>query len=289
MYPTGMEVRDTLRNTAQNTISLRDARLSSLEASANPGTIETHTLSINDIIQSDQQNSVITPHDHSTMALDQENHPLLSTLLTEISLQTSGTPEGKGKTPTVLVSGGLTLATLISAAHGISAADQILMAKLHTWPALYQYASHLNSGIDHIAKQLGTSNFGHTLGNDLTELIKQSSVQTVADLEDPSTYRSIKLNLKPVPGGPTISVVLSAEEQSAVGAGGIIKPKRREFSVDLPGGSLTLTLPELDPQSEELTGEQQKSLPISMSFTEKHSGAEFELGRISLPILHTSA
>jgi len=202
-------------------------------------------------------------------------------LLHEVTVRAGHNAEGKAGMPAIFVSGGLALAVLSGAAHGVQAADHLLLAKLHTWPGVYQYASQMNDGITAFINHMEASGAGHSARSGLAEMLKHSNIETVVDSEDPSTFRTVKLNLKPVPGGPTLSITLSVADEVSVDDRQLVKPKRKDFSVDVPGGILTLTVPELPPNKTAIVGP--RSWPASLGFVEKNSGAEFALAKLDLP------
>lgn len=224
-------------------------------------------------------------HNHPHMDLHHSLDHASVDILKNIAVRTSGTPEGKSNTPALLVSGGLALAALAGVAHGVEVADHVLMAKLQSWPAAYQYAAKMNEGIGAIASHMEASGAGQALRNGLAEMIQHSNIETVVDFSDPSSFQSLKLNLKPVPSGPTLSLTLTAADKVESEPGVVVKPKRKEFSVDLPGGGLTLTLPEQEPDTGRFGLGGPKSIPASISFVEKYSGAEFALGKVDVPLV----
>lgn len=209
-------------------------------------------------------------------------------LLREVSLHSGVTPQGKGSTPSVVLSGGLTLAMLSGMAHGVTTLDHVAMVKLQHWPAVHHGAEMLNHRLAHLIDQLSALKSPGRIEKAVADAVRFSSLETVLDPEDPSSIRSVKLNIKPVAGGPTVSLLLTASEKTdGTGENGVAINKK-EFSIDLPTGSLTLTML----NSEVRSGEYNYLAKISdhafqsivLSFVSGNSGADFTLAKVDVPL-----
>lgn len=215
-------------------------------------------------------------HDHG--------HSMASDVLSAMSVSASTSFGGEGSLPKVAVSGALAIAALAGAAHGVQAADHLLMTKLQTFPAAYQYAAKMNEGIGSFLQQMESSGVGHSIKQGLVEMIKSSNIETAVDSGDANSLRAVKLNVKPVPGGPSLSFTLSASEKSDDSSGVNVKTKRREFSVDVPGGGLTLAIPEtVSEGNDALRIQGRETVPAILSFVEKSTGAELTLAQMDIP------
>lgn len=224
-------------------------------------------------------------HPHLDLNHQHSDHgSLASDALKALSLNAGRTVEGKTTTPTMVISGGLTLAALAGAAHGIHGADQLLMSKLQTMPAVYQYAAKMHSSIGSFMSHMESTGAAQSVKHGLVEIIKNASIETALDASDESALRTVKLNVKPVPGGPTLSMTLTASEKTEDAPNGEIKAKRKEFSVDIPGGGLTLAVPEVEGGSTSSAASGlPDTVPAVLSFVEKSSGAELSLAQFDIP------
>lgn len=209
-------------------------------------------------------------------------------LLREVSLHSGVTPQGKGSTPSVVLSGGLTLAMLSGIAHGATTLDHVAMVKLQHWPAVHHGAEMLNHRLAHLIDQLGALKSPGRIEKAVADAVRFSSLETVLDPEDPSSIRSVKLNIKPVAGGPTVSLLLTASEKTGGSGENGIAINKKEFSIDLPTGSLTLTMPNSEVRSGEYNYLGKISdhafQPIVLSFVSGNSGAEFTLAKVDVPL-----
>lgn len=248
-------------------------------------------------INSGGHQSAFLPH-HTTDPVGMHND-----LFHHVSVRTGSTVEGKSAAPAVLVSGGVALLAMAGAAHGMEALDHLMMAKLQSWPAAYQLAAKVNEAAGALLNHMASTDMAHSLRHAITEMVKISNIETVMDPHDNSSFKLVKLNIKPVPGGPTFSLVLSAEESLEAStkalneknvSGAIddmmtkgLQSKRKELTMEVPSGYFTLTLPEVEPPPPGQIGlSAPNPAPASLCFVDKQTGAEFVLTKVELPRLY---
>lgn len=301
IYPLGRDSREAFLVYGLETFvnaAIRSAEQSANSATFEQGTIEGHSHSLEALTHHDSDyHKGHTPnpltldlHAHQFHAQHHVSHHdahahIPTEVLRDIQIRSGSSVEGKNTTPSLFIPGSLAIVALVGASHGLSGLEHVLLNKLHYWPRTYQHAATINQSLGHFAHQLEANGTAQTLRRALTDMIKHSSVETIADVEDPNSFRRIKLNLKPILNGPTLSLTLSAEKGVEDEKGLLVKPQHKAFSVDVPGGSLTITLPDQPIENDQFGIGGPSSLPASLSFVEKNSGAELGLAKVNIPIV----
>ncbi len=319
VYPIGRDSREALAVLGWET--LINSILSSIASNAsnmdvNQGNIKEETHHLNEFVLKEQtsplsnaQHNIFTapdslPHTisdlskqisnaahHSHHHSPRENN-LNSDPLHAVSVTAGHNVFGEGSTPSLIFSGGLILAALSGATHAISALDHNAAIQLKHWPIAHHASEALNQQFISLLRHMKSLDSSGEIQQSIKEAIHFSSIETVLDPKESGSVKAVKLNIKPVQGGPTITLYLeidqSDQNQHVVGI------SKKDFSVDLPFGSLTLSLLEDNSNDTSLNSSPQYILlpqkryqPIILSFVEKSSNTEFVLARIKVPLLNT--